>query len=339
MQEIGERYGVSRQRIHQIARDLDIKSPRKQILQIAAEKRGTERASAREQRENQRENQRAVFARSMELAAEMVRGGASFAAAERTLGLPPKTISFHARNKRNELDLPKRISAAAAWAKTWAAVRSLPTSRDWSLKTLVGLTGAPYTTTAAHIRSMISAGIVEFTHRNGRELAFYRRSMDMPDEPLKRSKVRIIMPEKNTQMTGPELQSIATAVYGARWQSQLSRDMGIALRTVQRWARDGIDKPATSEGVQRFLEERRIARIAAPPGGSTQNDDRDDLCFDAVEPGITALIAAAETIGWARSETLSAIFALIISEIERLAGSATAIEMLGTTITQLRVRK
>ena len=75
-------------------------------------------------------------------------------------------------------------------------------------------------------------------------------------------------------LTAAELHSLASASYGARWQSPLAREMGIALRTVQRWAAGGVHKPATAEGVRRFLEERRLARIAPPPTGELMRLNR-----------------------------------------------------------------
>lgn len=140
-------------------------------------------------------------------------------------------------------------------------------------------------------------------------------------------------------MTPSELQSMASATYGARWQSQLSRDMGVALRTVQRWARDGIDKPATAEGVRRFLEERRVARIAAPPAGTTPDDDRDEACYDALEPGITSLLAAAEDIGWMRVEAQCAGLAALIDDMTATSGLPSTIETLRGAITSLKSRR
>lgn len=124
-------------------------------------------------------------------------------------------------------------------------------------------------------------------------------------------------------MTSAEFHSLASTVYGARWQSQLSRDMGIALRTIQRWARDGIDKTATAEGVRRFLEERRVSRMAYPPEGTTPEDDRDDACYEAVRPSIMAIMAAATDIGWSEAETLTAILSTIVEHM-RAGDEATA---------------
>ncbi len=136
-------------------------------------------------------------------------------------------------------------------------------------------------------------------------------------------------------MTPRDLQSMASAVYGARWQSQISRDMGVALRTVQRWARDGIEKTATAEGVRRFLEERRVARMAPPPHGTTADDDRDDACRDAIEPPITALLAAARDVGWHEGEALVAILAASVDRMRESAGTPATIETLRAAIAAL----
>lgn len=140
-------------------------------------------------------------------------------------------------------------------------------------------------------------------------------------------------------MTPSDLQSLAASVYGARWQSQLGRDMGIALRTVQRWARDGIDKTATAEGVRRFLEERRIARIAAPPEGSTDDDDRDDACRDALEPAILSVLAAADDIGWHRVEAQTAVLASVLDDMVASSGIPATIETLRGVISDLKARR
>jgi len=137
-------------------------------------------------------------------------------------------------------------------------------------------------------------------------------------------------------VTPSTLHSIASAVYGARWQSRLSRDMGVALRTVQRWARDGIEKTATAEGVRRFLEERRVARLAPPPAGATDRDDRDDACRDAIEPPITALLAAARDVGWHEGEVLVAILAASVDRMREAAGTPVTIETLRAAIEALK---
>lgn len=140
-------------------------------------------------------------------------------------------------------------------------------------------------------------------------------------------------------MIPADLHSLATSVYGTRWQSQLAREMGIAVRTVQRWARNGIDKTATAEGVRRFLEERRIARIAAPPDGTTVDDDRNDACRDALEPSILSVFAAAKDIGWHHSEVMRAVLAIAIDDLARRVDIPAKIETLRGVASDLKARR
>ena len=55
------------------------------------------------------------------------------------------------------------------------------------------------------------------------------------------------------------LRAVGEALYGERWQSSLSRDLDVAVRTVQRWdAGDrGIPAALTVE-LQQLLKQRRI---------------------------------------------------------------------------------
>ena len=76
-------------------------------------------------------------------------------------------------------------------------------------------------------------------------------------------------------LTSAELAAVASQTYGKRWQSALARDMGVNLRTVQRWAADGIAKPATADNVKRFLTERRVVSIPSPDPDLSE-DERDD---------------------------------------------------------------
>lgn len=122
-------------------------------------------------------------------------------------------------------------------------------------------------------------------------------------------------------ISASQLHSLAGAVYGARWQSQMARDMGIALRTVQRWASHGIDKTPTADSVRRFLEGRRVSRISGPPEDSTPDDDRDRECHDSLAPAVQALVAAATDVGWSSDEALIAVMNATIDLMERQWGA------------------
>jgi hypothetical protein len=60
-------------------------------------------------------------------------------------------------------------------------------------------------------------------------------------------------------MTRDQLTAVGEALYGLRWQSALSRDLNVALRTVQRWDAGERGIPDTlSDDLRALLEQRRI---------------------------------------------------------------------------------
>lgn len=60
-------------------------------------------------------------------------------------------------------------------------------------------------------------------------------------------------------MTRDQLTAVGEALYGLRWQSALSRDLNVALRTVQRWDAGERGIPGTlSDDLRPLLEQRRI---------------------------------------------------------------------------------
>ena len=63
-------------------------------------------------------------------------------------------------------------------------------------------------------------------------------------------------------MTAAELNDLARAVFGERWQSALSRELGVPLRTVQRWAAEGIPKKIVADAVWFAIMKAREARRA-----------------------------------------------------------------------------
>ena len=137
-------------------------------------------------------------------------------------------------------------------------------------------------------------------------------------------------------LTAAELQSLATAIYGSRWQSAFARDRSIALRTVSRWARDGIEKPATAAAVRDFLEERR--RTALDPPASDDPDERDDQARDLVEPRVEALLSASAAVGWHDAEILGGLLGAVVDRMVDGAGVPAARETLRQTIAQLDAR-
>jgi hypothetical protein len=136
-------------------------------------------------------------------------------------------------------------------------------------------------------------------------------------------------------MDAAELASLATAAYGTQWQSAFAREMQIALRTVQRWAADGIPKVATAAGVRAFLTERARLKIAGPAAGA-DDDARDDLAFAECEPVIAALIGAGQDAGFHEAEILAAILSITVGRMAGGAGIAATIEALKQAITGLK---
>jgi hypothetical protein len=60
-------------------------------------------------------------------------------------------------------------------------------------------------------------------------------------------------------MTRDQLTAVGEALYGLRWQAALSRDLSVALRTVQRWDAGERGIPDTlSDDLRALLEQRRI---------------------------------------------------------------------------------
>lgn len=135
------------------------------------------------------------------------------------------------------------------------------------------------------------------------------------------------MNEKHTiiAMTQNELSALASQCYGKNWQSPLSRDMNINVRTVQRWGAGGIRSQATADNVRRFLSERRVVSLPPPDAGLSE-DERDDACYDAMEAPLSALVAAADDQGWHPAEVWVAILAIATDNLYRIGGKAAAME-------------
>ena len=62
--------------------------------------------------------------------------------------------------------------------------------------------------------------------------------------------------------TPETLRSIGLTLYGPHWQSQLARDLGVAVRTCQRWASGEFNIPEGIKG--------ELAIICAKRGGELE---------------------------------------------------------------------
>ncbi len=58
------------------------------------------------------------------------------------------------------------------------------------------------------------------------------------------------------------LREAGEALYGPRWQSDLSRDLNVSDRTMRRWAAGEWDVPQTAQAELRTLLSARRASIA-----------------------------------------------------------------------------
>jgi hypothetical protein len=122
-------------------------------------------------------------------------------------------------------------------------------------------------------------------------------------------------------MNRDELERLGALLFGYGWKSTLADVLEINRKTVSRWIAD--------DAVPAWAAERlRTMVTIAPPPGTTDADDRDDACQDALEPELTRIVAMAEGAGWHRAEIVTAIFALSLSDIRNAAGDAAALEML-----------
>jgi|TARA_R110000824_G_scaffold82503_4_gene206821 hypothetical protein len=63
-------------------------------------------------------------------------------------------------------------------------------------------------------------------------------------------------------MTREQLKAVGEALYGPRWQSELSRDLTVAVRTVQRWDAGQRGIPASLGDDLRELLVRRRNKIS-----------------------------------------------------------------------------
>jgi len=136
-------------------------------------------------------------------------------------------------------------------------------------------------------------------------------------------------------MSPSDLASLAAAAYGPQWQSALAREMKIALRTVQRWAADGIPKAATAAGVRAFLVDRARIKITGP-AADADDEARDDLAFAECEPVIAALLGSGQDAGFHEAEILAAILSIAVGRMADGAGIPATIETLKQAIAGLK---
>jgi len=63
-------------------------------------------------------------------------------------------------------------------------------------------------------------------------------------------------------LTPTQLERVGIALYGARWQTDLARDLAVADRSVRRWASGQNPIPASLVGELLVLVEQRAVDLA-----------------------------------------------------------------------------
>lgn len=127
------------------------------------------------------------------------------------------------------------------------------------------------------------------------------------EDELRRSSHRRV--NGAVSLSSGDLAALATSAFGPEWQSKLARERGIVLRTMQRWARDGIGKPETAVAIRAYLLSRRVIDIPAP--ASHADDQRDEQARNIMLGLLGELTKAAGAVGWREAEMLAALSATI----------------------------
>ena len=113
-----------------------------------------------------------------------------------------------------------------------------------------------------------------------------------------------------TKLSATELDKLASAAFGPQWQSALARDRGVSVRTVQRWAQDGIAKPETAEAINAYLTTRTVVSLPLKPDrGRTHpflNTAMDELVEDITQAGVLG--------GWTEDETQRALLHALMAK-------------------------
>lgn len=130
-----------------------------------------------------------------------------------------------------------------------------------------------------------------------------------------------------TNETAPEFARRAALIWGYGYQTKAANHFNVSDRTVRRWC------AGTSAVPQAIMDElRKFAEFTPPPNGTTEDDDRDDACYDAIEPELNQLAERAVAAGWSIAEVLTAILAITVSEMKHRAGDTATRKTLEAAI-------
>lgn len=129
-------------------------------------------------------------------------------------------------------------------------------------------------------------------------------------------------------MNRDELERLGALLFGFAWKSRLADVLDINRKTVSRWIAD--------DAVAQWAADRlRAMAHIAPPPGTTDADDRDDACADAVEGDLSRLVLLATDAGWHRAEVMTAILSLTITDMVTHAGPGTTVDLLRQAVAQI----
>lgn len=125
----------------------------------------------------------------------------------------------------------------------------------------------------------------------------------------------------NKKMGRDELERHGQQLFGYGWKSSLAEHLDANRKTVSRWI--------AADAVPEWAAEAIRAMVSiAPPPGTTEQDDRDDICYDAIQPKLLALVDAAENVGWNRGEVLAAVLSAALGDIMARVGRDEVIQIL-----------
>ena len=132
------------------------------------------------------------------------------------------------------------------------------------------------------------------------------------------------------QMDRAEFERLGSGIWGGHgWKSEAGRAFEVDRKTISRWiAADSVPDWAA-------IRLRAMAHIAPPPG-STDADDRDDACADAVGGDMSRLVELATDAGWHRAEVQVAILSLTVTDILVHAGREATLEILSQTVQAIK---
>ena len=140
------------------------------------------------------------------------------------------------------------------------------------------------------------------------------------------------MSQSDKPMGRADFERLGTGIWGGHgWKSEAARAFEVDRKTISRWiAADSIPDWAA-------VRLRAMAHIAPPPE-TTDVDDRDDACADAMEGDLSRLVELATDAGWQRGEVMVAILSLTVTDLLNHAGTDVTLQLLADAADGIRAR-